>query len=60
MDAASGAMRYMEEQGQGYNVGMGVLLIIPAEVIFNLSIGGAKHKRVINRLEKTHLPRNNN
>ncbi|WP_238351949.1 hypothetical protein [Brevibacillus brevis] len=60
LDAASGAMRYMEEQGQGYNVGVGVLLLIPAEVIFNLSIGGAKHKRVVNRLEKTHLPRNNN
>ncbi|MBH0328883.1 hypothetical protein ABH14_03590 [Brevibacillus brevis] len=45
MDAASGAMRYMEEQGQGYNVGVGVVLIIPAEVIFNLSIGGAKHQR---------------
>ncbi|CAI8862378.1 hypothetical protein EMIT07CA2_20480 [Brevibacillus sp. IT-7CA2] len=45
LDAASGVMRYMEEQGQGYNVGVGVVLPIPAAVIFDLSIGGAKHKR---------------
>jgi L-aminopeptidase/D-esterase-like protein len=42
LDAASGVMRYMEEQGQGYNVGVGVVPIIPAAVIFDLSIGSAK------------------
>lgn len=42
LDAASGVMRYMEERGQGYNVGVGVVPIIPAAVIFDLSIGSAK------------------
>ncbi|MGG1659815.1 P1 family peptidase [Brevibacillus sp. NRS-1366] len=42
LDAASGVMRYMEEQGLGYNVGVGVVPIIPAAVIFDLSIGSAK------------------
>ncbi len=42
LDAASGVMRYMEEQGKGYNVGVGVVPIIPAAVIFDLSIGSAK------------------
>ncbi|MDC0759692.1 P1 family peptidase [Brevibacillus sp. AG] len=42
LDAASGVMRYMEEQGQGYNVGVGVVPIVPAAVIFDLSIGSAK------------------
>lgn len=38
----------MEEQGQGYNVGEGIVPIIPATDIFDLSIGGAKHKRDFN------------
>ena len=42
LDAASGVMRYMEEQGLGYNVGVGVVPIIPAAVIFDLSLGSAK------------------
>lgn len=46
LDAASGVMRYMEEQGQGYNVGVGVVPIIPAAVIFDLSIGSAKSVRI--------------
>lgn len=45
LDAASGVMRNREKQGQGYNVEVGVVLIIPAADIFNLSIGGAKHQR---------------
>lgn len=42
LDAASGVMRYLEEQGQGYNVGVGVVPIVPAAVIFDLSIGSSK------------------
>ncbi|MED4783036.1 P1 family peptidase [Brevibacillus choshinensis] len=42
LDAASGVMRYLEEQGQGYNVGVGVVPIVPAAVIFDLSIGSYK------------------
>lgn len=42
LDAASGVMRYLEEQGQGFNVGVGVVPIVPAAVIFDLSIGSAK------------------
>ncbi|MDF2680418.1 MAG: peptidase [Brevibacillus sp.] len=42
LDAASGVMRYLEEQGLGYNVGVGVVPIVPAAVIFDLSIGSSK------------------
>lgn len=42
LDAASGVMRYLEEIGQGYNVGVGVVPIVPAAVIFDLSIGSSK------------------
>ncbi len=42
LDAASGVMRFLEEQGQGYNVGVGVVPIVPAAVIFDLSIGSSK------------------
>ncbi len=39
LDAAGGAMRYLEEQGVGYNVGVGVVPIIPAAIIFDLDVG---------------------
>ncbi len=39
LDAASGAMQYLEEQGIGLNVGMGVVPIVPAAVLFDLAVG---------------------
>jgi L-aminopeptidase/D-esterase-like protein len=35
-------MRYLEEQGMGFEVGVGVVPIVPAAVLFDLSIGSAK------------------
>lgn len=37
LDATAGAMRWMEERGRGYRVGVGVVPIIPAAVIFDLA-----------------------
>ena len=37
LDATAGAMRWMEERGRGHSVGMGVVPIIPAAVIFDLA-----------------------
>jgi len=40
LDAATGVMKYLEEKGVGYNVGVGVVPIVPAAVIFDLPFGG--------------------
>ena len=37
LDAAAGAMRWMEERGRGFAVGPGVVPIVPAAVIFDLA-----------------------
>jgi L-aminopeptidase/D-esterase-like protein len=37
LDAAAGVMRWMEEHGRGYPVGVGVVPIVPAAVVFDLS-----------------------
>jgi len=37
LDAAAGAMRWLEEQGRGHPVGVGVVPIVPAAVIFDLA-----------------------
>ncbi len=42
LDAASGAMQYLEEQGLGENVGVGVVPIVPGAVIFDLAVGDSK------------------
>jgi L-aminopeptidase/D-esterase-like protein len=42
LDAAAGIMRWMEEHGRGFDVGVGVVPIVPAAVIFDLAIGDAK------------------
>ena len=42
LDAAAGVMRWMEEHGRGFDVGVGVVPIVPAAVIFDLAIGDAK------------------
>lgn len=36
LDAAAGVMRWMEERGRGFDVGGGVVPIVPAAVIFDL------------------------
>lgn len=39
LDAASGVMRYLEEKGIGVDVGVGVVPIVPAAIIFDLDLG---------------------
>ncbi|MEE9616709.1 MAG: P1 family peptidase [Anaerolineae bacterium] len=42
LDAASGVMRYLEEREIGFNVGVGVVPIVPAAALFDLAIGDQK------------------
>lgn len=42
LDAAAGVMRWMEERGRGFDVGVGVVPIVPAAVIFDLALGDAR------------------
>jgi L-aminopeptidase/D-esterase-like protein len=39
LDAAGGVMRWLEEQGLGLNVGVGVVPIVASAVLFDLAIG---------------------
>jgi len=39
LDAASGVMQWLEEHGRGLDVGFGIVPIVPAAVLFDLSIG---------------------
>jgi L-aminopeptidase/D-esterase-like protein len=39
LDAASGVMRYLEEQKVGFNTGAGLVPIVPAAILFDLGIG---------------------
>lgn len=39
LDTASGVMRYLEEKGIGFPVGVGKVPIVPATILFDLSIG---------------------
>jgi L-aminopeptidase/D-esterase-like protein len=39
LDAASGVMRYLEEQGLGYDTGVARIPIVPAAAIFDLGFG---------------------
>ncbi|NQU31087.1 MAG: P1 family peptidase, partial [Anaerolineae bacterium] len=41
LDAASGVMRYLEEQKIGLNVGVARVPIVPAAVLFDLALGHA-------------------
>ena len=41
LDAASGVMRYLEEQGCGYNTGSAIVPIVPAAVLYDLDIGNS-------------------
>ena len=40
LDAASGVMRYLEEKGVGFDVGIAKVPIVPAAVLFDLGVGG--------------------
>jgi len=39
LDAASGVMRYLEEEGVGLDVGVAKVPIVPAAVLFDLAVG---------------------
>ncbi|MBT9149203.1 MAG: P1 family peptidase [Dehalococcoidia bacterium] len=39
LDAAGGVMRYLEEQGCGYDTGVARVPIVPSAILFDLSIG---------------------
>lgn len=41
LDAASGVMRYLESRKKGFNAGVAHVPIVPAAVLFDLSIGDA-------------------
>jgi L-aminopeptidase/D-esterase-like protein len=41
LDAASGAMRWLEEQGIGFDTGYGLVPIVPAAILFDLGLGRA-------------------
>lgn len=45
LDAAGGVMRWMEERGRGFPVGVGVVPIVPAAVVFDLSPCGSPTAR---------------
>jgi L-aminopeptidase/D-esterase-like protein len=44
LDAASGAMRYLEEKKVGFNVGVARVPIVPAAILFDLGIGSANRR----------------
>ena len=39
LDAATGVMRYLEEQGVGYRAGGAIVPIVPAAILFDLGVG---------------------
>lgn len=45
LDAAQGAVRYLEERKMGWKVGSGVVPIVPAAILFDLPFGGKPHIR---------------
>ncbi len=42
LDAATGVVRYLEEKGQGYRIGPIVVPIVPAAILFDLSLGDSR------------------
>ena len=42
LDAASGAMQYLEENGKGFDVGIGVVPIVCGASLFDLVVGDPK------------------
>lgn len=45
LDSAGGVMRWMEERGRGFPVGVGVVPIVPAAVVFDLAPCGSPTAR---------------
>ena len=41
LDAATGVMRFLEERGVGYDVGVAKVPIVPAAILFDLGVGDA-------------------
>lgn len=39
LDAASGVMKYLDEQKIGFNTGAGIVPIVPAAILFDLGVG---------------------
>jgi len=44
LDAASGAVRYLEKKKVGFNVGVARVPIVPAAILFDLGIGSSKRR----------------
>lgn len=44
LDAASGAVRYLEERKVGFKVGVARVPIVPAAILFDLGIGSSKRR----------------
>jgi L-aminopeptidase/D-esterase-like protein len=44
LDAASGAVRFLEEKKVGFNVGVARVPIVPAAILFDLGIGSSKRR----------------
>ena len=42
LDAAAGAMRFLEERGIGFNTGAARVPIVPSAILYDLSLGNAK------------------
>ena len=42
LDTATGVMKYLEEHGIGYDVGVAKVPIVPAAILFDLTVGDAK------------------
>jgi L-aminopeptidase/D-esterase-like protein len=40
LDAATGAMRWLDEHGIGWRTGAGVVPIVPAAILYDLNVGG--------------------
>jgi L-aminopeptidase/D-esterase-like protein len=44
LEAATGVVRYLEERGIGYNVGVARVPIVPAAILFDLGVGDPKFR----------------
>lgn len=42
LQATDGVVRYLEERGKGFNVGVGVVPIVPTAIVFDLLLGDPK------------------
>lgn len=42
LDAATGTMRYLEEKGVGFDVGVAKVPIVPSAILFDLGVGDAR------------------